>query len=409
MRRPPTWLPLAMAALLLGACRNSSPAPQEAAQPREMNWAEIVHAAHGQTVTLAMWQGDPAINAYMQKYVASHLKKDYGITLTIIAAQGGNIVTQLMTEIEAGSSQSAYDMVWINGSTFYQLRQIRGLFGPFTDKLPNNVYVNWASPFIAYDFQQPVDGYECPWGNVQLLLITDSARVPIVPRSPQALAAWIHAHPGRFTFDTSFTGLGFLKSLMYAFADSPAQLQGPFNQARYEPLKRRLFAWVRGVRADLWHHGESFPTDVAQLHQLFANGEVDFTMSFNDGEVGNKIDIGLFPPTAQAFVLDTGTLQNSHYLGITAGAAHKAAAMVVANFLISPAAQLEKQKPDVWGDGTVLDVHKLPPEWRERFESLAARSHAPPRAQIEGNALREPAPELMIHLSNDFNEEILGR
>ena len=397
---------LLVATLMLAACSGSSQPPQ--VDPRTQSWAQIERAARGQTVSLTMWQGDRAINAYMRDFVVPRLRTDHGITLKLLPGQGGEVVSAVMTEMEAGAATSHTDMVWINGEVSYQLRQIHALFGPFTDALPNNRYVDWASPFIANDFQQPVDGFECPWGKVQLLLITDAARVPQPPRTPQALAAWIHAHPGRFTFDTAFTGMSFLKSLMYAFADSPNQLQGPFNQRVYDTLKTRVFDWVRSVQPDLWHSGRSFPAQLAQLHQLFANGEVDFSMSFNDGEVDNKIDSGLFPATAIAFALDTGTLQNSHYLGILARSPHKAAAMVVANFLISPQAQWQKLKPQVWGDGTVLETGKLPPPWPERFAALGQRSHAPPRSAIQKKALREPAPEWMIHLSDDFRRELIA-
>ena len=75
-------------------------------------------------------------------------------------------------------------MVWINGETFYQLRQIDALFGPFTDKLPNSQYIDFDNPFIGIDFQQPVDGYEAPWGNVQFALIYDTTRVANPPRKP---------------------------------------------------------------------------------------------------------------------------------------------------------------------------------------------------------------------------------
>jgi ABC-type uncharacterized transport system YnjBCD substrate-binding protein len=34
-------------------------------------------------------------------------------------------------------SNSDIDLMWINGETFYQLKQINGLYGPWTDKLPN--------------------------------------------------------------------------------------------------------------------------------------------------------------------------------------------------------------------------------------------------------------------------------
>ncbi len=393
-----------LACAALGACTR---APRGGASPLPATWAGIVAAARGQTVTIAMWRGDPAVNRYMQDVVAPALRRSDDIRLRFVPAQGEQIVSALMTEIEAHRRTSRYDVVWINGETFYQLRQIHALYGPFTARLPNARLIDWRNPTIAEDFQQPIDGYECPWGNAELMLITDSRRVPHPPTDPASLAAWIHRHPGRFTFDTSFTGLSFLKSLMYAFATNPAQLQGPFDEARYRRLRDAVFAWIRSVRPDLWRHGATFPQSTEQLDQLFADGEVDFTMSFTDGEVDHRIANGEFPPTAEGFSLRTGMIRNSHYLGIVARAAHRAAAMVVINELISPRAQWRKLDPAVWGDGTVLDVRRLPPAWQARFAAAAHRAHAPSRAALQAVARPEPSAQLMIELSKDFRRDVL--
>ncbi len=390
----------------LSACGRAPPAP---AIGPTADWATIRAAARGQTVTMAMWGGDASVNAYMRHFVASRLLRDDGVVLRFVPLQGDQIVNALMTEEEAGRRRSAYDVVWINGETFYQLRQIHALYGPFTRQLPNSRYIDWTNPFIAEDFQQPLNGYECPWGNVQLTLITDARRVPDPPTDPAALAAWIHAHPGRFTFDTGFTGMSFLKSLMYAFAARPAELAGPFDGARYAKLEDAVFRWVDGVRTDLWRRGATFPASVAQLNQLFADGEVDFSMSFNDGEVDNRVANGMFPPTARAFVLHTGMIQNSHYLGIVARSAHLAAAMVVVNLLISPEAQWRKLEPGVWGDGTVLAPDRLPAAWRARFAQAAARAHTPSRRAMQPYARPEPSARLMIELSRDFRRHVLDR
>ena len=53
-----------------------------------------------------------------------------------------------------------------------------------------NIFIDWGNPFIAVYFQQPVDGYECPWGNVQLALIYDSEAISEPPRTKEALATW---------------------------------------------------------------------------------------------------------------------------------------------------------------------------------------------------------------------------
>ena len=78
----------------------------------------------------------------MNDFVVPQLKSKYNIDLKISAGQGNQIVSLVMNEKQAGK-QNQMDMCWINGETFYQLRQIDGLHGPFTDQLPNSKYIDF--------------------------------------------------------------------------------------------------------------------------------------------------------------------------------------------------------------------------------------------------------------------------
>jgi len=93
-------------------------------------------------------------------------------------------------------------------------------------------------------------------------------------------------------------------------------------------------------------------------------------------------------------------------MGIAGHSGNKAGAMAVCNFLISPEAQLEKMNPQVWGDGTILAIDKLPEAWREKFQHIPMRQFAPKRAEIQSKALPELAPEYMIRLYEDFRKEV---
>jgi len=391
--------------LILSACQSQ----EETKQIDTLNssWQEIEASAKGQSLTMMMWQGDPYINKFMNQYVKLELKKRFKIDLEIVSGQGTQIVSTMMTEKQAGKTESDIDMVWINGETFYQLRQLDVLFGPFTDKLPNAQYIDFENKFITYDFQEKVDGYECPWGNVQLALIYNSDKVKNPPKTLDELEKWVRKNPYRFTIPNEFTGMTLLKSWLYALADDKKELLGKFNPEVYQRVSAKLWKFINKNKQYFWKKGETFPSTLVQMHQLFANGELDFTMSNNDGEVDNKIAQGVFPKNSRSFVFDSGTIQNSHFLGIVSNAKHKAAAMLVINFLISPEAQLEKFKPSVWGDGTVLSMNKLPKEIRTQFESQPERKYALPRAKIQDKALMEPAPEYMINLSKDFREKVI--
>lgn len=408
MRR---YLILLLLVLIVAGCKPSheAAAPQPHTSLDAMSWDAVTRAARGQTVHLMMWQGDPYINAYMRDYVVPELSHRYGVNLEIASGQGSQIVTALMTELEAGKKTSSFDLAWINGETFYQLRQVKALYGPFVARLPNARYLNFGNRFIRYDFQQEVNGYECPWGNVQFALIYNSEHVPDPPRTRAQLAAWVRQHPGRFTIDTSFAGMTFLKSLLIDVAGGEQALAGPFDEAKYAKSSAQLWDYLNGIKPYFWKRGETFPSEVSQLHQMFANGEIDFTMSNNDGEVDNKVAQGLFPPTSRAYVPDFGSIQNSHFMGITRNAPSLAGALVVVNFLISPEAQLQKMKPSVWGDSTVLDVRRLPPEGQAGFAALPKRKYGPERAVIQGKALMELAPAYMTRLYDDFRAHVVRR
>lgn len=396
---------IAFLALLLLSCGENQ--KESSADVSALSWDEIETRSEGKTVTMMMWMGDPKINAYMQGYIVPKVKREHNINLEITNGQGSAIVQLLMTEMQASKAASDVDMLWINGETFYQLRQIGGLYGPWTDTVPNSGFIDYDNPFIGIDFQQPIEGYELPWGNVQMTLIYDSAKVGHPPMNREALLAFAKANPGTFTFDNQFTGLTFLKALLIDIAGDKDALKGDFDEAKYTTYSTGLWEYIKKLKPYLWRKGEVFPEGVAQMHQLFANGELWFTMSNNDAEVDSKIGVGLFPKTARAYVPEFGTIQNSHYLGITKFSGQKAAAMVVANTMVSIEAQLEKMKPSVWGDGTVLDMSKIPEKKRVEFENIPSRNQAPDRKEIQAKALLELAPEYMIRLAEDFRKEII--
>jgi len=397
---------LIITVIVLTACgsdtRTTSAAPAD-------SWDNILLQARGTTVYWMMWQGDPMINRYVQEFVVPEVKKRFDINLKPIPGQGNEIVKVLMAEQEAGVARSAVDLCWINGETFFQLRQISGLYGPFTGKLPGIRYVDLENPFIGTDFQQKTDGYECPWGNVQLAVIYDSMRTPAPPRSLSELEQWIREHPGKFTIPYDFTGMTLLKSWMTALGGSSDVLDGPFREDLYLKLSGELWNYINRNRGWFWQKGETFPESLSSVHRMFASGELDFTFSNNHNEVDNKIKQGVFPVSARSYVYNTGTIRNSHYLGIPANSANKAGAMVVTDFLISPEAQLKKQDPSVWGDGTVLSAAKLPADLREQFSRVSSGKYAPDPDTLAKYALKEPAPEYMLRLYKDFRIHIIEK
>lgn len=370
-------------------------------------WEDVESAARGTRVVWRMWRGDPSINAYVDGWVAPRLRERYGIDLVTADGQGAEVVNQLVVERQANARGGA-DLLWVNGQTFHDLRQADLLYGPWAGRIPAAAYVDSASAIVARDFEQDPAGYESPWGRVQFALIYDSVRTPDPPRSIAELGAWIRAHPGRFTHDQSFTGTTFHKILMYGLNGGLAPFQGGFDEAAYRTGSERVWDWLRAHREFFWREGTAYPREVAELHRLFANGEIEFSMSNNENEVVAKARQGILPATSRALLLREGTIANTHFVAIPFNAPNLAGAMVVADFLLSPEAQLEKARPEVWADGTVLAADRLPDVWRRRFAELESDPRAIPRDSLDRYALPEVAPAYHERLASDWRERIRG-
>ena len=396
---------LLLVAVVTGACAREAP-PVTAAELARLPWDSVLTRARGTTVVWRMWRGDPAINTFIDQWVAPRLLAEYGVTLQAVNGQGNELVDQLTVEREAGARTGTASLLWINGETFSALRARQLLAGPWSQVLPSAANVDSTSPIISRDFEQDPAGYESPWGTVQLALIYDSARTPMPPRSVAELAAWIRAHPGRFTYDQSFAGITFLKGMLYALGGGVDAYRGGFDSTTYLAGRTHLFALLDSLKPFLWRKGTQYPPDVAAMHRLFANREIDFTLSNNQNEAVAKATQGILPSTSRALVLRDGTIANAHFVGIPFNAPNAAGAMVVANFLLSPEAQLEKQRPAVWADGTVLSLARLPVEWRPRFDSVVNDPRLVPADTLRAYARPEVSPRYHERLQDDWRRMI---
>ncbi|HEX3208903.1 MAG TPA: ABC transporter substrate-binding protein [Geminicoccaceae bacterium] len=338
------------------------------------SWTDTLTEARGQTIYWNAWGGDEQINAYIA-WVGQQVQARFGIQLNHVKlTDTAEAVARVVAEKAAGRTEGgSIDLIWLNGENFAALKSQNLLYGPFVRRLPNFGYVDvTGKPTTVVDFTIPTDGLEAPWGMAQFVFLYDTASVAEPPRSIQALLEWAKAHPGRFTYPAppDFIGSTFLKHVLLELAADPKVLQEPADKADFAAVTAPLWHWLEAIRPNLWRKGAIFPASGPALHQLLDDGEVDFSMAFNPAEASNLIQAGHLPASVRTFILKAGTIGNTHFVAIPFNAAHKPAAMVVADFLMSPEAQAHKQDPRVWGDGTVLDLKALDPADRARFEAL---------------------------------------
>lgn len=350
--------------------------------------------AHGETVYFDAWAGDQKTNDFIA-WAAGQIASCCAVTLRQVPLQDtSQAVTQIIAEKAAGrNSDGTVDLIWINGPNFAALKKTGLLYGPFTEELPNYRLVNTGDRSNLYDFTVPVDGYECPWRKAQLVFIYDSAYVKDVPRDIADLPAWAERHPGRFTFPQvqNFLGVAFLEQALHVLTPDPTVLQRPPTDREFAQVTAPLWAWYDRLRPYLWRQGREFPASGPAERQLLSDGEIDMILSFNPMQAAVDVEAGLLPKTVRTFVLDGGTIGNTSFVAIPYNSPHKAGAMVVANFLLSPAAQVRAEDVRFLGGTTALDLAKLTPAERARFSALPRSAWAPPSAALQ-HVLPEPDP-----------------
>ncbi|MFP2505473.1 ABC transporter substrate-binding protein [Buttiauxella gaviniae] len=339
------------------------------AQPT--NWNALRQQANGQTVYFNAWGGDPAVNSYLD-WVASEMKQQYGVTVKVVRlADAADAVKRIQSEAAAGRKENgSVDLLWVNGENFRTLKQAGLLKEGWAWELPNWRYVDQKKP-VREDFSQPTDGAEAPWGSAQLMLIGDKQADMKFPRSAAELLAFAKAHLGKLSYPRppDFTGTAFIEQLLIVLTHDSQALRLPPDPATFKQVTAPLWEYLDKLHPLLWREGKAFPPTPARMDRMLADGELLFSVTFNPAHVDNLIDRKQLPKTAQAFGFAQGMLGNVHFVTIPANARAQAGAQVLANFLMSPQAQIRKATPAIWGDATILDSATLPAPLNKQLEA----------------------------------------
>lgn len=328
----------------------------------QADWGKIENEAKGQTVYFNAWGGGEAINAYIA-WAAKEVKARYGVEVKHVKiTDAAEVVKRVQTELAAGrKTDGSVDLMWVNGENFRNLKQANLLFGPWVESLPNWGLVDLNKP-VRSDFSVPTQGFEAPWGTAQLTFIADRAKTPVPPRSATELLAFAKANPGRVSYPKppDFHGTTLVKQLLLELTPQRALLQQPVNREAFASATQPLWVYLDQLHAHLWRNGKTFPASAAELHRMLADSELKLSLTFNPNEAANLIASKQLPSSAYSFGFSGGTIGNVHFVAIPVNAKARAGAQVFANFLLSAEAQARKADTSVWGDGTVLDLAKIP-------------------------------------------------
>lgn len=379
-----------------------------AQEPNPKDWNAVLAAAKGQTVYWNAWAGEQRINDYIT-WAGQQTMAKYGVKIEHVKlSDTAEAVSKVVAEKAAGrESGGTVDLIWINGPNFAKMKEAGLLFGPWAEDVPNFKLVDVeGKPAIRSDFTVPAEGLEAPWSMAQIVFYYDSARVKTPPKSSKALLEWAKANPGRFAFPdpSNFLGVTFMKQVLTEITPDKAELLKPATDATFDKATAPLWAYLDELTPKLWRQGRAYPKNSADLRKLLGDGEIDIGLSFSPAEASAAIGRKEIPDTVRTVVFDGGTIGNASFIAIPFNAANKAGAMVVADYLMSPEAQLKKQDPAGYGGFTVLAMNKLTAEQRAAFASQT-RGVATLSTEELGVHLPEPHPSWMTRATDAWNKK----
>jgi putative thiamine transport system substrate-binding protein len=217
------------------------------------------------------------------------------------------------------------------------------------------------------------------------------------------MLAFARANPGRMTHPgvRNFLGVTFLKQALYELTPDVPALQRAATDANFAPATTALWEWYDALRPLLWRSGRQFPENGPAQRALLNDGEIDLMIAFNPSEASTQIEAGLLPQGVRTYVLKKGTIGNASFVAIPYNAANREGATVVADFLLSPEAQAHAQDPRELGAFGVLDLERLPPAERARFDVLPRGAATLSNAEL-GRPLLEPHPSWMTRLTAEW-------
>jgi putative thiamine transport system substrate-binding protein len=365
-------------------------------------WQNIEIAARGQTVYFNAWAGSERINAYLQ-WVAQEVQTQHGVQLQHVKISDAvDVVKRIRGEKSAGrDTDGSVDLVWINGDNFATLKREGLLFGPFADNLPHFKLVDTVGkPTTQLDFSVPTDGFESPWGMAQLTFFADATALPQPPQNMTQLLALARKHPGRISYPRppNFHGTTFVKQALLELAPDSKALAQTVTAFSFQRQTAGLWLFLDALHPQLWRQGKQFPQNAAAIRQMMADRELMLALTFNPNEAANEIAAKRLSPSVKSWQFKNGSIGNTHFVAIPYNARHQAGAQVVANFLLSPAAQARKADIKHWGDPTVLDLDKLNAAESALFQTAAQ----PGQVTVTAPTLPEPHASWVTPLEREW-------
>jgi putative spermidine/putrescine transport system substrate-binding protein len=182
-----------------------------------------------------------------------------------------------------------------------------------------------------------------PYRGSSVLLAYNSKNVTTPPATLDDLLAWIKAHPGKFTYNAPSgggSGYSFVQTVVDKYLTNADR--NTLVQQAAPDLESK---WAQGLETlrqlNKYTYGQNgtYPANNAETLKDLATGLVDMGTVWSD-QFASALKAGTMPAEIKVTQISNPSLTGgASYLGIPNGSLNKTGARLLANWVLSPAAQ----------------------------------------------------------------------
>jgi ABC-type uncharacterized transport system YnjBCD substrate-binding protein len=389
----------------------------------DMTWDEVLAEANGDTVTFCAW-GSGGADAMVQQFWAYFKQKaltDYNVTIEYVEDTAEN--EQRFVADYEGGQDATIDMFW-GASGSIQPMGAKGVLwgegGPqWVMALPGAAYLDWTAVDVLFNGTMPTDGYQAQFMKVTPAMVyaadkydaalawdAEESGVMGLPHNLTELSLWVKKYPGKFTYldllgKGGFHGKQFVTSALYELTDDgqggwrAVYDEGDDQAARSAKIQQQAEEWNAWAASDaateesfiekagyVWAYYNELEPDLFQGDSgaYYGADAYDMISHVNAGDIAVSFTtcISIYPktqsdpsylPEGRLYLMET-SVGYPDFVVIAKNSKHKAAAMVLANLLLTPEVNAEVTR--VTGNAYNLDLTKLSAGERQIFEDMMA-------------------------------------
>ena len=182
-----------------------------------------------------------------------------------------------------------------------------------------------------------------PYRASSVLLAYNSTTVKTPPKTLDELLAWIKANPGKFTYNApngGGSGYAFVQTVVDKFLT--AKERNTLVQTVNKPLQTKWAAGLevlRGLNKFTYGQNGTYPANNAETLKDIATGLVDMASVWSD-QFASGVKAGTIPANIKVTQISGPAFTGgAAYLGIPSSSQNRTAARLLANWLLTPAAQ----------------------------------------------------------------------